>query len=436
MADGKDVKRKQPIATHEKLEAIASEFPTPFHLYSEAGIRRRVESLLEAFSWNPGYREYFAVKATPNPAIIEILREYGCGVDCATGVELMLARALGMSGEEIMFSSNETPADDYRLAAELGAITNLDDITQLANYERAAGSFPSAMCVRYNPGGTFEFGNGIMGNPGAAKYGMTRPQLFEALQALASKGVSRLGIHAFLASNTTSNDYYPALARTLFELAVQLKDETGISVSFVNLSGGVGVAYHPDEPECDIATIGEGVHRAFEDVLLPADMDDVSIFTELGRWVMAPNGNLVTRVIGEKHTYRDYVGVDASAADLMRPMIYGAYHHITLSGHEEDAADHIYDVVGGLCENTDKFAEARELPEVHLGDLLVIHDTGAHGHSMGYNYNGKLRHAELLLREDGTVSLIRRAETPADYFATLDVLDVGKHLLERGTTWI
>ncbi len=422
---------KRPFATKEQLEDIAAQFPTPFHLYDEAGIRRNMEDLREAFSWNPGFREYFAVKATPNPFLINILREYGCGCDCATGVELMLADACGVRGHGLMFSSNETPASDFSLADELGAIINLDDITHIDFLERTIGRIPETISCRYNPGGLFKISNGIMDNPGDAKYGMTTEQLFEAFRILKAKGAKTFGIHAFLCSNTVTNDYYPALAEVLFALAVRLQRETGAHIGFINLSGGIGIPYSPDQHPNDIRTIGQGVRRVYEKVLEPAGMGDVAIYTELGRFVMGPYGCLVTRAIHEKHIHKEYIGVDACAANLMRPAIYGAYHHITVVGKEDWPRDHIYDVVGGLCENNDKFAVDRELPCIDVGDLLVIHDTGAHGHSMGYNYNGKLRSAEVLLQEDGSARLIRRAETPADYFATLDCFPEYAQLVKR-----
>ena len=414
---------KRPFATKEQLEAIAEQFPTPFHLYDEAGIRRNMEALRDAFSWNAGYKEYFAVKATPNPFLIKILQEYGCGCDCSSYTELMLSDACGVRGHDIMFSSNETPAADYALADKLGAIINLDDITHIDFLERTIGHIPETISCRYNPGGLFEISNGIMDNPGDAKYGMTTDQLYEAFRILKEKGAKHFGIHAFLCSNTVTNDYYPELAKVLFNLAVDLQRETGVHIAFINLSGGIGIPYAPGQEPNDIRIIGEGVRRVYEEVLVPAGMGDVALYTELGRFMLGPYGCLVTRAIHEKHIHKDYVGVDACAVNLMRPAIYGAYHHITVAGKEDAPCDHVYDVVGGLCENSDKFAIDRTLPQVEVGDLLVIHDTGAHGHSMGYNYNGKLRSAEVLLREDGSAQLIRRAETPADYFATLDCFE-------------
>ena len=414
---------KKPFVTKEQIEKIVESFPTPFHIYDEKGIRENARALKEAFSWNKGFKEYFAVKATPNPYLIDILREVGCGCDCSSLTELMLSEAMGVCGEDIMFSSNETPAVEYEYANKLGAIINLDDITHIEFLENIVGKLPETMSCRYNPGGVFKISNSIMDNPGDAKYGMTTEQLFDAYRIMKEKGVKNFGIHSFLASNTVTNDYYPALARQLFELAVELKEKTGAHITFINLSGGVGVPYKPDQSGNDIYAIGEGVRKAYEEVLVPAGMGDVAIYTELGRFMMAPYGHLITTVIHEKHTHKEYIGCDACAVNLMRPAMYGAYHHITVLGKEEEPCDHIYDVVGSLCENNDKFAIDRNLPKIDKGDILVIHDTGAHGFAMGYNYNGKLKSAELLLKENGDVQLIRRAETPKDYFATFDGLD-------------
>ena len=411
---------KTPFVTKEKLEEIIKTYPTPFHIYDEKGIRENAKALKEAFSWNKGFKEYFAVKATPNPYLIDILREVGCGCDCSSLTELMLSEAMGLVGEDIMFSSNETPANEYAYAYKLGAIINLDDITHIEFLENIVGKLPETMSCRYNPGGVFKISNSIMDNPGDAKYGMTTEQIFDAYRILKEKGVKHFGIHSFLASNTVTNDYYPTLARQLFELAVELKEKTGTHISFINLSGGVGVPYKPEQASNDIYAIGEGVRKAYEEVLVPAGMDDVAIYTELGRFMMAPYGHLVTTAIHEKHTHKEYIGCDACAVNLMRPAMYGAYHHITVMGKENEPCDHVYDVVGSLCENNDKFAIDRELPKIDKGDLLVIHDTGAHGFAMGYSYNGKLKSAELLLKENGDVQLIRRAETPKDYFATFD----------------
>ena len=414
---------KRPFVTKEQLEALTQQFPTPLHLYDENGIRQTARKLKAAFAWNPGFREYFAVKATPNPAILKILREEGCGTDCSSLTELMLADKCGFSGQEIMFSSNDTPAEDFRLAHKLGAIINLDDFTHIDFLKETIGTIPETISCRFNPGGVFTLGASaegfqVMDTPGDSKYGFTREQLFEGFKKLKAMGAKRFGIHAFLASNTLSNEYYPTLAGILFRLAVELEQETGCDICFINLSGGVGIPYKPDQPANDIAAIGEGVRRQFEEILVPAGMGDVALCTELGRFLLGPNGCLVTKVLHFKHTYKEYVGVDACAANLMRPAMYGAYHHITVMGKEDAPCDHKYDVTGSLCENSDKFAIDRMLPEINIGDLLVIHDTGAHGHAMGYQYNGRLRSAEVLLCEDGSTRLIRRAETPEDYFAT------------------
>lgn len=414
---------KRPFIKKDELETITQNYPTPFHLYDEKGIRDNAKALKAAFAWNKGFREYFAVKATPNPQILKLLQEEGCGVDCSSLTELMMSDRCGFSGDDIMFSSNETPAEEFVLADKLGGIINLDDITHIDFLKNTIGKIPKKISLRYNPGGTFSIGESkegfqVMDNPGEAKYGLTRPQMTEAFKRLKELGAEEFGIHAFLASNTISNEYYPALAANLFQLAVELKEETGCHITFINLSGGVGVPYRPEQPKNDIAIIGAGVQKAYETILTAAGMDDVSIYTELGRFMLAPYGHLVTRVVHEKHTHKEYIGVDACAANLMRPAIYGAYHHITVMGKEDAPCDHKYDVVGALCENSDKFAIDRMLPETVVGDLIAIHDTGAHGHAMGYQYNGRLRSAEVLLCSDGSTKLIRRAETPDDYFAT------------------
>jgi len=415
---------KKPFLTLAQAREIVKTFPTPFHIYDERGIRENARALRAAFAWNPGFKEYFAVKATPTPGILKILREEGCGVDCSSLTELMLSERCGFFGTEIVFSSNETPAEEFQLADKLGAYINLDDLTHVDFLHKALGRVPQWVCCRFNPGGVFTLGKSeegfqVMDEPGQAKYGMTRPQLAQAFTRLRELGAEHFGIHAFLASNTISNEYYPALARLLFRTAADVARETGCHVAFIDLSGGIGVPYRPDQSANDIAAIGEGVRRAYEEILVPAGMGDVAIFTELGRFMLAPFGHLITTAIHEKHIYKEYIGVDACAANLMRPSMYGAYHHITVLGKEDAPCGKVYDVVGSLCENSDKFAIDRALPEVETGDLLAIHDTGAHGFSMGYNYNGKLRSAELLLREDGSVELMRRAETPDDYFATL-----------------
>ena len=418
---------KRPFVTKEQIEEIVKTYPTPFHLYDEAGIRKNCEAVKEAFAWNKGYKEFFAVKATPNPFILKILQEYGIGCDCASLPELKMAHALGFKGEDIMFSSNVTPASEYQYAKKINAIINLDDITHIDFLEKCAG-LPETLCCRYNPGGVFTIHNNIMDNPAEAKYGFTTEQLKEGFRILKEKGVKHFGIHSFLASNTVTNEYYPTLARTLFEMAAWLHKEYDVDIAFVNLSGGVGIPYRPDQEPNDIKVIGEGVRKVFEEIMVPAGLGDTAIYTEMGRFMLGPYGCLVTTVLHEKHTHKEYVGVDACAANLMRPAIYGAYHHLTVLGKEDAPCDHKYDVTGSLCENCDKFAIDRMLPEIEIGDVIVIHDTGAHGFSMGYNYNGKLWSAELLLKPDGSVQLIRRAETLQDYLATFDFCDIFKDI--------
>ena len=421
---------KKPFVTKEQLEEIAKTYPTPFYLYDEKGIRENAMKLKEAFSWNKGFREYFAVKATPNPFILKTLQELGCGTDCSSKTELLMSDACGFSGHDIMFSSNDTPPEEFKLAYDLGAIINLDDFTHIECLEKTIGTIPETICCRFNPGGLFKVATDIMDNPGDAKYGMTEAQITEAYKILKAKGAKNFGIHAFLASNTVTNEYYPMLAKVLFEVAVKLHEETGADIKFINLSGGIGIPYRPEQTENDIMAIGEGVRQKFEEILVPAGMGDVAIFSEMGRFTTGPYGALVSTVIHEKHIYKEYIGLDACAANLMRPAMYGAYHHITVLGKENAPCDHKYDVVGGLCENNDKFAVDRMLPKIDIGDILYIHDTGAHGSAMGYNYNGKLHCAEVLLCEDGSHRLIRRAQTPRDYFATLDFLPFMKPLFE------
>ena len=419
---------KKPFVTLEQLREIERTYPTPFYLYDEKGIRENAARLKQAFSWNRGYKEYFAVKATPNPFLLNILKDMVCGTDCSSMTELMMSRACGFSGSDIMFSSNDTPPEEFAYAEKLGAIINLDDITHIQCLEETLGHIPETISCRFNPGGLFKISNDIMDNPGDSKYGMTAEQIGQAFKILKEKGAKHFGIHAFLASNTVTNEYYPMLAKILFELAVKLKEETGVHIAFINLSGGIGIPYRPDQEPNDILAIGDGVRRVYEEILVPAGMDDVALCTELGRFMMGPYGALVTKAIHEKHTYKEYVGVDACAVNLMRPAMYGAYHHITVMGREDEPCTRMYDVVGSLCENNDKFAIDRMLPEIKKGDLLFIHDAGAHGFAMGYNYNGKLKSAELLLKEDGTVEMIRRAETPEDYFATFDFCDILRNI--------
>ena len=452
---------KKPFLTEAMAQEIIQDVPTPFHVYDEKGIRENARRINKAFSWNKGFKEYFAVKALPNPVILQILKEEGCGVDCSSLTELMLSEVCGFSGSDIMFSSNQTPVEDMKKAYELGAYINLDDATMVEFLERVAG-VPENIFCRYNPGGTFSLGESeegfqVMDKPGDAKYGMTEEQMIDSYKKLmakgakhfgihaflasntisdayypelAAKGAKNFGIHAFLASNTISDEYYPELAGILFQLAVRVQKATGVHIGYINLSGGVGIPYRPEQTENDIMAIGEGVRKKFEEILVPAGMGDVAIFTEMGRFTTGPYGALVATAIHEKHIYKEYIGLDACAANLMRPAMYGAYHHITVLGKENEPCDHMYDVVGGLCENNDKFAIDRMLPKIDIGDIVYIHDTGAHGSAMGYNYNGKLRSAEVLLCEDGTHRLIRRAETPRDYFATLDFLPLMKPLFE------
>ena len=411
---------KKAFVTKEKIEEIVKQYPTPFHIYDEKGIRENARRLQKAFSWNKGYREFFAVKATPNPYIMEILREEGCGFDCSSYTELMLSDRVGAEGMDIMFSSNATPDADFLLARKLGAQINLDDFTHIEILDKLCG-IPETISCRYNPGGEFkteEKGN-VMDTPKDAKYGFTHDQIIEGYKILKDKGAKRFGMHAFLASNTLTNDYYPVLAEIMFKTAVEIKEKAGVKLSFINLSGGVGVAYRPDQPANDIEVIGRKVEEVYNKILVPAGLGDVAIYTELGRFMLAPYGHLVAKAIREKHIYKEYIGLDACAANLMRPAVYGSYHHITVAGKENQPCNYKYDITGGLCENCDKFAIDRLLPKIDIGDYIIIHDTGAHGFSMGYNYNGKLRSAELLLKEDGSVELMRRAETPEDYFSTL-----------------
>ena len=402
--------------TDDVFEAAAKAFPTPFHLYDENGIRARARALNQAFAWCKDFKEYFAVKALPNPAILQILREEGCGVDCSSETELLLAERVGFHGNEIMFSANAMPYKEFDHARALDAIVNLDDITHI-DILKEHGGIPECICCRYNPGGDFTIGTAIMGNPGDAKYGFTPAQLEEGLIRLKALGAKRFGLHAFLSSNNTDTAYYPTLAAILFRVGRDMAEKTGLPLAFINLSGGVGIPYRPDQEATDIMAVGEGVRKAYEEIFPEGG---VAIKTELGRWMTGPEGWLVTHAMHRKDTYKHYIGVDACAANLMRPAMYGAYHHITVCGKRDAACDHVYDVTGCLCENNDKFAIDRELPEINNGDLVVIHDTGAHGFAMGYNYNGRLRSAEILHQADGSFRMIRRAETAEDYFCTLD----------------
>ena len=397
------------------FQGAAAAFPTPFHLYDEKGIRENARALNKAFSWCEDFQEYFAVKALPNPAILRILKEEGCGLDCSSETELLLAEACGFSGRDIMFSANAMPYEEFTHARQLGAFVNLDDITHI-NILKENGGIPETICCRYNPGGDFTISGSIMGNPGESKYGFTYAQLEEGLKQLKELGAKEFGLHSFLSSNTVNVAYYPTLARILFNVGKEMQEKTGLKLAFINLSGGVGIPYRPEQEKTDIMAVGEGVRKAYEEIFPEGG---VAIKTELGRWMTGPMGWLVTRAIHHKDTYKHYIGVDACAVNLMRPAMYGAYHHITVCGKNDLPCDHLYDVTGALCENNDKFAIDRMLPEITEGDLVVIHDTGAHGYAMGYNYNGRLRSAEILYTVDGGYKMIRRAETPEDYFATL-----------------
>jgi len=401
----------------ETIRRIADEYPTPFHLYDERGIRENARRLNAAFDWCDEFREYFAVKATPNPHLLAILKEEGFGADCSSLPELVLAERVGLTGRQVMFTSNDTLSKEYARAKELGAVINLDDITHIDYLEQNVG-LPELLCFRYNPGPLRE-GNAIIGRPEEAKYGFTRDQLFEGYRTLKKKGVKRFGLHTMVASNELNPRFFVETAKMLFELAVELA-KADVRLEFVNLGGGIGIPYRPGQKAIDYAEIGDGVRRLYDEMIRPAGLHPLAVYLENGRCVTGPYGVLVTRAIHHKDTYKKYVGVDACMANLMRPGMYGAYHHITVLGKENAPATTTVDVVGSLCENNDKFAIDRPLPPVDPGDLLVIHDAGAHGHSMGFQYNGKLRSAELLLREDGTVKVIRRAETIDDYFATLD----------------
>jgi diaminopimelate decarboxylase len=411
------IDKSVPFSAAE-LQAIVRRHPTPFHIYDEKAIRATARLLLRAFAWAPGFREYFAVKACPNPHILKILREEGFGADCSSLPELLLAQRTGITGEHIMFTSNNTPAVEYRQARALGAVINLDDITHIPFLAEHAG-FPELLCLRYNPGPLRE-GNAIIGKPEEAKYGFTRRQLLEGYQLLRDQGVKRFGLHTMVASNELNPQYFVDTARMLYALAVELKEQLGIRLEFVNIGGGIGIPYRLEQKAVDLEAVSRGIREAYDEMIRPKGLHPLCLYMEMGRLITGPHGFLVTRVLHLKDTYRKYVGVDACMANLMRPAMYGAYHHITVMGKQDRPASTPYDVTGSLCENNDKFAIQRALPQVERGDLLVIHDTGAHGYAMGFNYNGKLRSAELLLKPDGSVRQIRRAETVDDYFATLD----------------
>ncbi|MBR6802229.1 MAG: diaminopimelate decarboxylase [Kiritimatiellae bacterium] len=402
-----------------QLRAIASKWPTPFHLYDEKAIRANARRLKAAFAWNKGFRNFFAVKAAPNPFLMRVLQEEGFGADCSSLPELLLSQQVGLEGEAIMFTSNDTPAEEFVHAVEMRANINLDDLSHIAFLEQACGKLPELVCFRYNPG-PLKGGNAIIGKPEEAKYGFTREQLFEGYRLLKEKGVKRFGLHTMVASNELNPQYFIDTAILLFDLITELQAALGITFEFVNLGGGIGIPYRPEQEGVNLEIVGEGIRKAYEERLIAKGHPELKIYLECGRCITGPYGYLVSTVRHLKHTYRDYVGMDACMANLMRPALYGAYHHITVVGKADAPADHTYDVTGSLCENNDKFAIQRALPEIVPGDLLVFHDAGAHGHAMGFNYNGKLRSAELLLREDGSVVEIRRAETLDDLFATLD----------------
>ncbi len=408
--------------TAQQLIQIKKSHPTPFHLYDEKGLREHAQKFKKAFSIFPGFKEYFAVKATPNPIIMKILKEEGFGADCSSLAELILSEKVGIVGENIMFTSNDTEQNEYQKAQQLGAIINLDDIAHIDYLEGSLndqGGLPELLCFRYNPGPLRE-GNAIIGDPKEAKYGFTREQLFEGYKLCLEKGVKRFGLHTMIISNELNADFFVETATMLFELAVELKEQLGIKLEFVNLGGGIGVPYLPNEKPVDYDYVAQQVMQQYQKLIKANDLDPLKIYMECGRVIAGPYGYLITDVIHMKHTYKDYVGTNATMANLMRPALYGSYHHISVMGKEQQQGDQLYDVVGSLCENNDKFAINRTLPKVEVGDILTIHDSGAHGHSMGFNYNGKLRSAELLLREDSSVVEIRRAETLDDYFATLD----------------
>lgn len=405
--------------TARQLELIAQTYPTPFHIYDEAAIVDNARRLKEAFAWNPGFREYFAVKACPNPHLMSILRAEGFGSDCSSMAELVLAEAVGNRGEDVMFTSNDTPAEEFQKAVELGAIVNLDDISHLSFLEDACGSLPPLLCCRWNPG-PLKGGNAIIGKPEEAKYGFTTPQLFEAYAAMKAKGVSRFGIHTMVASNELDPQYIIDTASLLFDLVAEISAKVGITFEFVNIGGGIGIPYRPDQQAMDLEFVGKGIHKAYSEKIEAAGLPPLKLYMECGRCITGPYGYLVSRVLHVKNTYKKYIGLDACMANLMRPALYGAYHHISVPAKPNAEPTEKCDVTGSLCENNDKFAVDRMLPPLSPGDLVVIHDAGAHGHAMGFQYNGKLRSAELLLRTDGSIKLIRRAETLSDYFATLD----------------
>lgn len=419
--------KKLPFS-QQQLKEIIEQYPTPFHIYDEKGIRQNAKRLKAAFSWAPGFKEYFAVKATPNPFILSVLREEGFGADCSSLAELILSEQVGIVGDDIMFTSNDTPWEEFAKARELGAIINLDDISHIDYLEKHVG-IPEIVCFRYNPGPLLKNGNTIIGYPEEAKYGLTREQIFEAYRIMKAKGVKRFGLHTMVISNELNPHSLVETASMMFDLAVEIHKETGVVFEFVNLGGGIGVPYKPEQEPVDLELVGSELKRVYEEKIVPNGLHPLKIAMECGRMITGPYGYLVSTVLHKKEIYKNYVGLDACMANLMRPALYGSYHHITVVGKENLPKDHVYDVTGSLCENNDKFAIDRELPQIDCGDTIVLHDAGAHGHAMGFNYNGKLRSAELLLRTDGTVKLIRRAETLDDYFATLDIFKNGLSLV-------
>ena len=423
--------KKLPFSK-QKLEEIIRSYPTPFHIYDEQAIRENVRKLLAAFAWAHGFKEYFAVKAAPNPHLMKILREEGVGADCSSMAELVLSERVGIIGEDIIFSSNDTPYEEYIKAKEMGAIINLDDITHIEYLERHAG-LPEMLSFRYNPGPLLKSGNTIIGYPEEAKYGLTRDQIFEAFRLCQAKGVKRFGLHTMVISNELNGDSFVATARMMFELAVDIQRQLAIRIEFIDLGGGIGIPYRPEQEPVDLAYVGSQVRKVYEEIIATNGLHPLRLAVECGRMITGPYGYLVTKAIHKKEIYKNYIGLDACMANLMRPALYGSYHHITVVGKEHEPLDHVYDITGSLCENNDKFAIDRPLPRIDTGDIVVIHDAGAHGHAMGFNYNGKLRSAELLLRPDGTVRLIRRAETLQDLFATLDFAPLADRQMAAAT---
>lgn len=412
---------------NEQLKEVAKKYPTPFYIYDEKAIRENMREFAKAFSIFPVFREHFAVKACPNPYILKILQEEGCGADCSSLTELMLSKMSGIKGEKVIFTSNETPAEEYKYAYENGNLINLDDFTHIEYLKNAlGGKLPETMCCRYNPGPLKKGGNAIIGKPEEAKYGMTREQILQAYKIMKKEGVKHFGLHTMVASNELNPDFFADTAKIVFDLAVEIKEKCDVRIEFTDLGGGLGIPYKPDQKKVDYNEVAQKIRKLYDQIIVPAGLDPLGIYWECGRPITGPYGWLVSTAIHEKHIYREYIGLDSCMADLMRPGMYGAYHEVTISGKENAPKDHVYDVVGSLCENCDKFAVQRPLPKIDIGDLVIVHDAGAHGRAMGYNYNGKLRCGELLLREDGSIVQIRRKETIDDLFATLDLSGVEK----------